>query len=381
MYGNTQGANGVVKFQELTPLKIKTSDGIIQIKDHQVPTLNEEGRKILDEPFKGFMSEVLDGRDPYQFTNKAKDSGLAFLLGELEKRDPTLYEPLTTYYWQRDMPVRSGGGAVDFVSFLNINWGTTEANNGYIDGNTDALDTISLDIDKTVGKVRVWAKLLRIGYNDMMRANQVGRSLDEMLDRGIVIAYNKELDRVTMEGWDELSIPGLFNNTSVASALVALNAGSTSRLWTDKTPDEILEDVNEILTSVWAASEYDVEGLPDRLLITPDRYGYIVTQKVSDAGNISILNYLKLNNISQSKGVNLEILDNRYGIGLGAGTTNRMAAYRKNESKIRFHLPIPLTRAFTSLDANKFAYLTPYYAYISHVEFVYTETIAYRDGY
>jgi len=374
-----EGKSGVVKYQKLTFAKIKTTDGVKSLP-FQVPTLDETGIEIAKE-FKGFAADGEYNQFLVQGNVKVQDSGLAFLVGELEKRDVTLYEPLTTYYWQRDLPLRTGGGAVDFVSFLNINWGTTKASNGYIDGNTDAIDTISVDIGKTLGKVRPWAKLLKIGFTDMLRANQVGRSLDEMLSRGIVKDYNKELDRVTMEGWAELDIPGLYNNSDVQDALVANNAAETSKLWPDKTPVEILADVNEILVSVWQTSEYDVDGMPNQLNIVPARYGYISTQLISGAGTVSILKYLLENNIAVLKGVTLKILDNRYGEGAGTGSTNRMVAYRNDDSKIRFHLPIPLTRAFTSLDANKFAYLTPYYAFISQVEFVFEETVAYRDGY
>ena len=374
---NANGTNGIVKFQEMSPMKVKTSDGVKALESIKVPTLDEAGK----EAAKGFVGlGSMDGSyNLFNVPQKVQDSGLAFLVGELEKRDTTLYEPLTTFYWQRDMPLRSGGGAVDFISFLNINWGTTEANLGYIDGNTDALDTVSVDIDKTIGKVRVWAKNLKIGFTDMQRANQVGRSLEEMLSNGIVKQYNKELDRVTMEGWSELNIPGLYNNTNVQTATVPNGAGG-SPLWSNKTPDEILQDVNELLVSVWTTSEFDIDGMPNRLLLPPAVYGDIATRKVSDAGNISILEYLLKNNIAINQGVTLEIYPNRYGIGAGAGATDRMVAYRYDDGKIRFHLPIPLTRAFTSLDAGKFAYMTPYYAYISHDEFVYEETVGYRDG-
>ena len=376
------------RFQELknAVALIKTKDAApeeVEVEGIKVPTLDAEGKKKAAE-FLGFdydLDNLGHKYNPFTVSVRTADSGLAFLVGELEKRDTALYEPLTTYYWQRDMPLRSGGGAVEFISFMNVNWGTTEANNGYIANNTDAIDTMSVDIDKTIGQVRMWAKLLKVGFKDMLQSEQIGRSLEQLLDRGIVIAYNKELDKVTMEGWDELSVPGLFNNPNVQSALVADNADASSKLWVDKTPDEILTDINEILTSVWETAEYDVDGMPNRLLITPDMYGYISTIKVSDAGNISILEYVLQNNIARRKGVDFQIWDNRYAVGAGQGGTARMVAYNYNDDKIRFHLPIPLTRAFTNLDASKFAYLTPYYAFISQVEFVYTETIAYRDGY
>lgn len=375
---NIAGSNGYVKFQTPGFIKIKTRDG--ELVETNIPTsvLNAEGIALNKEKFYGLAAR--DGSfNPLMLQAKTRDSGLAFLVGELEKRDPTLYDPLTTNYWNRDMPVRTGGGAIDFVSFLNINWGTTEANNGYVDGNTDAIDTVSVDIAKTVGKVRVWAKLLKIGFVDMQRANQVGRSLDQLLSEGIVVQYNKELDRVTMEGWSELSIPGLYNNSDVQSALVA-DGASTNKLWSTKTPDEILQDVNELLVSVWEESEYDVDGMPNQLNLPPAVYGDIASRKVSDAGNISILEYLLKNNIAINQGVALKIFPNRYGIGAGAGSVDRMVAYRNDDSKIRFHLPVPLTRAFTSVDASKFAYMTPYYAFVSQVEWVFEQTAGYRDG-
>ena len=43
-------------------------------------------------------------------------SGLAFLNGELEKRDPKLYEPLTSVTWMRDIVADT----VDGVNILPI---------------------------------------------------------------------------------------------------------------------------------------------------------------------------------------------------------------------------------------------------------------------
>ena len=41
--------------------------------------------------------------------------GMAFLVGELEKRDARLREPLASVDWPRDIPVESGGGRKFFV--------------------------------------------------------------------------------------------------------------------------------------------------------------------------------------------------------------------------------------------------------------------------
>ena len=47
-------------------------------------------------------------------------TGMAFLEGELEKRDPKIREPLTSVTWPRDIVAESGGGWVDFTSTMNV---------------------------------------------------------------------------------------------------------------------------------------------------------------------------------------------------------------------------------------------------------------------
>ena len=53
----------------------------------------------------GFPAACMPGRSTI-------DSGMAFLEGELEKRDAKLREPLSSVTWPRDIPVRTGGGFV-----------------------------------------------------------------------------------------------------------------------------------------------------------------------------------------------------------------------------------------------------------------------------
>jgi hypothetical protein len=79
-----------------------------------------------------------------------------------------------------------------------------------------------------------------------------------------------------------------------------VNGVSGLSAWTKKTADEILADVNTMLTSVWAASAWAV--IPGRLMLPPAQFGYISTQKVSQAGNVSILKYIQDNNLLTTSG-------------------------------------------------------------------------------
>ena len=60
---------------------------------------------------------------------KARDgkmsTGLAFLRGELEKVDEKIRQPLSTKSWTRDLPVKTGGGWVETISAMGIQYGVS----------------------------------------------------------------------------------------------------------------------------------------------------------------------------------------------------------------------------------------------------------------
>ena len=52
-------------------------------------------------------------------------SGGAFLVSELEKRDPMLRKPLSSFTYPRDVNISTGGGWVDYVSAMSVAYGIT----------------------------------------------------------------------------------------------------------------------------------------------------------------------------------------------------------------------------------------------------------------
>lgn len=52
-------------------------------------------------------------------------SGGAFLVSELEKRDPMIRKPLTSVTYPRDIVIQTGGGWVDYVSAMSVAYGIT----------------------------------------------------------------------------------------------------------------------------------------------------------------------------------------------------------------------------------------------------------------
>lgn len=318
----------------------------------------------------------------FTMDSAALGTGMAFLVGELEKRDPRLLEPMTSTTWARDIVAQTGGGWVEYSSNYFVDYATTGANKrGIIGGQTTAIPTLQANITKDNWRVFTWANVVKVPFVDQQKLQGIGRSLDQIYDTGLRLNYNKTLDENVYTGFAEFNTEGLVNNSNVTASMAASNAAGTSRKWKDKTPDEILYDVNTAITNAWANSGYDLDGIPNHIGLPPALFSYILSTKVSQAADKSILNYLLENNIAKANGVDLQIVPMRQLINAGVdGNIDRMIAYVNKEDKVTFDITVPLSRVMTAPSVADMAYLSAYAGQIGQVKFLYTQCVEYVDG-
>ena len=317
----------------------------------------------------------------------AVTSGLAFLRGELEKRDPKLLEPLTNVSYTKDIDIVPGGGFVDYTSNMFVDYATTGGNqngnsNGIQGGQTNGIPTIQANVSKDIYKVFTWMHNMKVSFIDNEKYQNTGatKSLDQMYNDGIRLDWNKALDQNAYQGFGNYGTYGLVNNPTVTASSVGAGATSGKTLWKEKTPVEILADFNAAITAAYMASEYDESAIPDHALIDPQNYAYIQITPVTTAGSQSILEYLLQNNIAKNLGHGLTIRPSRWCIGAGTGGTQRMVVYGKNEKFVNFDLTVALTRIMTAPDVTQAAYITNFAGQIGQVKFLYPTTARYVDG-
>lgn len=194
------------------------------------------------------------------------------------------------------------------------------------------------------GQSDVNYELAALGYEfsleEINRAALLGIPLTTLKADAAREGAMEMLYEIALIGRTTKGMAGLLNNASVTSGLVALNAGATSRLWTQKTPNEILRDFDDLLTGGYIASK-TIE-LADTLLISPERMAYLNTRTVSDTNSETLLTFIKRTNIyTMITGQELTIRAVRFLSTLGAGGTQRMVAYKRNPRTLTFHLPMP----------------------------------------
>jgi hypothetical protein len=310
------------------------------------------------------------------FDSRTIDSTGAFLIGELERLDQTLHGPLASVTWSRDIDLREDVSIADETSsFTNSSFaaagGASPNGKSWIGKDASAIAGIALDIGKTASPLTLWG--MQIGWTipELESAQKLGRPVDQQKFTGMQLKHNMDVDEQVYIGDTVLGVTGLVNAATVTNV-----SNAATGIWTTATPDQIVADVNELLTSVWAASAYAV--CPSELRLPPAKFGLLVSRKVSDAGNISILEYVKQNTISNSiNGRPLNIQPLKWLFQRGVANADRMMAYTKEQDKVRFPL-VPLQR--TPLEYRDIRQLTTYFGRLGVVEVVYPELIGYRDG-
>lgn len=324
----------------------------------------------------------------FTYDKQTIDSTGAFYVGELERLDQTLHMPLVDVTWNRDIDLREDVSMADETSsFTNSTFaaagGLNASGKNWIGKTSNAIPGMGVDIGKTSHPLYPWGQEVAYTILELLSAQQVGRPIDEQKYMGMKLKWNMDVDEQVYIGDSGLGVYGLVNNTTqVTTGFVDLNAGATSRAWTAKTPAEILADVNALLTASWAAAGYAV--CPGKLLLPPTQFGYIISQTVSTAGNISILEFLKKNSICMAKnGKELDIQPVKWlvGRGVAAGSpsaaTDRMVCYTQDKMRIRMPL-VPIQR--TPMEYRSLYQCVTYYGRIGVIEAVYPETVRYADG-
>lgn len=305
------------------------------------------------------------------------DSAGAFLIGELERLDQRLHMPLASVTWGRDIDLRSDVSIADETSsFSNSSFaspgGPSPNGKAWIGKDATQIAGIQLDIGKTANPLTLWAMQLGWTLPELASAQQLGRPIDQQKFAGMNLKHEMDIDEQVYIGDTTLNVTGLFNNAGVTPAAALVGNWISG----PATPAQILADVNALINAAWAASGFAY--CPSELRLPPLQFSYLVSQLISSAGNISILEFLKNNSLSNSiNGRPLNIQPSKWLTGRGAGTTQRMVAYTKQEDLVRFPM-VPLQR--TPLEYRGIHQLTTYYGRLGVVELVYPETIAYSDG-
>lgn len=321
------------------------------------------------------LNTMQGGSKPFAMDAAGIASGQAFLTGELEKRDMLVRTPLTSFTYTRDIPIRVGGGWAEYVSAMNVGYGITggSGDNLIQAASVDGIPLVQANFGKDLWKTHIISAGTRIFWVDMQRGNMTGRNLDTLLRDGLRMTYDKHMDENTYVGFARYGTTGLINNADVTVTPAAKTIKTA-------TPDEALDIINTAILDTWETAGYDRDAVPNHIIMPYEQFNYLATARVGQLAEKTILTFLLENNVAKQNGSDLFIGATAWCKGAGAGNTDRMVVYCNKERYIAMDELVPLTRAMTTPNAERFSYDTAYAGNVSEVEVFYNQTITYVDG-
>ncbi len=309
----------------------------------------------------------------YTYDKRTVDAAGAFLVGELERLDKTLNLPLVQVTWNRDIDLREDVTMGDETSSFTVTsfsapGGVNPNGKNWIAKGSTAIAGIQLDTGKFPFPLHLWGMELGWSLPELASAQQTGRPIDTQKYDGMQLKYNMDVDAMVYIGDKDVNAHGLVNNP-------AIPVGNSTLNWDTAEPEQILDDINDLLSTTKERAGEAV--IPDQLRLTPKKLGRL-TKPVSKAASESILTYISKKTLTYVEtGRELNVKSLKWLKGRGVGGKDRTLAYTKDKKYIRYPL-VPMQK--TPLEHRGIHQLVVYFCKLGHMEFVYPETVGYMDG-
>ena len=177
----------------------------------------------------------------------------------------------------------------------------------------------------------------RYSHQEIRAAQLANLPLPTALAQTARKAIEQKINSLAFTGSPLNNFYGLLNNPNVPVMPVPADGTGGSTLWSTKTPDQILRDMNLVVNQVIVNSN-EIET-PDTLLLPLDQYTFIASTPRSANSDTTILNFFLMNNpyIQQ-----VEALPQL--AGAGTAGANIMIAYENDGSKLSMAMPLPFTQ-------------------------------------
>jgi hypothetical protein len=204
-----------------------------------------------------------------------------------------------------------------------------------------AKDIHVADIERTKNEVGV--EMADIGYRwsleELGQAMMIpGMNLSADRAAAAVRSSEEFIDDAALRGKAEKNLFGLLNYPGV-TVVTAATEGASAILWSAKTADGIIKDVNDALTGIYV-STLTVE-MADTVLLPIASLTLLSTLRIPNTTS-SVLEYLTTKNVyTQITGRPLTIRGVRGLEKAGSGASGRMIAYRRDPMVLKMHIPMP----------------------------------------
>ena len=209
----------------------------------------------------------------------------------------------------------------------------------WINGNGKDIPVVGVSMEQHETQVYTAGIGYSYGFEEVNQARLLGISLDATKAGYARRAYEQLVYDVALNGDAQKGFMGLYDYTGVPAASVPADGTGASTTWATKTPDQIVRDINALLTGLVTATK-ETE-LADTLVLPTERFNTIASTRMTDTA-MTILEFIQRANVYTAQtGQPLVIRGKRGLLTKGSGGTARMIAYRRSPEVLKLHIPMP----------------------------------------
>ena len=201
----------------------------------------------------------------------------------------------------------------------------------------DDLPRADVKGERTTVKVAEIGSSYGYSTKDIRRAHMTGKPLTTRKAAAARRAIDTIINRIAFVGDKATGINGIMNHPNITAYVPAAAAGKTSTIWADKTPQEIMDDLNGVVNAI-VDSTHGME-LPDTILLPFAQYNLIATKLMPESEGKTILTCF-VDNSPYIKNVKpIQELK-----GLGEGGVDCGLCYRNDIDALEVNLPLAFTQ-------------------------------------
>lgn len=210
----------------------------------------------------------------------------------------------------------SGAGMVDFLASYG-----------------DDIPYVDVTGEQNFSPVRTVAGGFRYNLDEMLASQYAGgQPLDARRAAWLRYLYEVKIDQLAALGDSNRNLVGILNIPNATAVTIPSGAtGGADQTWATKTPQEIVDDLNNIPIAVRELTN-GAEAI-DTIVVPLKQYGLIATKKYVDYGATTILEYFQKANPS------ISVLGWYRCKGAGASGSDRLLAYRRDPRALQLHIP------------------------------------------
>lgn len=208
----------------------------------------------------------------------------------------------------------------------------------WINNNGQDLPRVDVSAGETIYPVKECGASFGYTFAEIRRGALSGVNLPAERAKAARRKLEEEMNSATFNGVADIGLPGLFTNTDIDTDTLP-NGAAASPLWVNKTPDEILKDVNATFSAV------DVNTLqiekPTKLGLPPVEWNRIFTTPRASGSDMSIGSWL----VANCPWLNSEadVVKIRELTGSGAGGINELMVFPYDPDVAVIEIPMDVT--------------------------------------